>query len=175
MEFRVAETVNHPQTLVYQTYRDELVSLVPYLPNVDAIERLEREATAAGVRHLYRWKVSGALPRAVRPFFSERMMTYLDHNSWDDEAMRVDWHFEIGVFPEAVDCRGSNHFTPGSQPGTTEVALTGRLQIDLARVRGVPRLLHGLGPKVERFILDQIRPNLAAVTLAVGRFLDERA
>jgi hypothetical protein len=172
MDFKIAEVVHHPLERVYRTNRDHLADLVPYMPNVDSIEVLEQHETQGGIRHVYRWKVSGAVPRTVRPFFSDKAMTYLDRNEWFDAATRVDWRFEIGVFPEAVSCHGSNYFTPGNAPGTTEIALTGHLGIDLAKVRGVPRFLHGLASSVESFVLGQVRPNLVAVAVALGKFLD---
>jgi hypothetical protein len=172
MELNVTEVIHHPLEQVYLTYRDRLVELVPYLPNVDSVEVLEREPLADGLRLLNRWKVNGAVPRVARPFFSESMATYLDHARWRDADRAVDWRFEIGVVAEAVNCQGCNFFRAGA-PGSTEVALTGRLTIDLARVRGVPRLLHGLAPTVEKFILNLVRPNLVAVCRAVGRLLDD--
>ena len=172
MQFKIAEVVRHPLEKVYRTNRDHLVDLVPYMPNVDSIEILEAGETANGIRRVYRWKVSGAVPLAVRPFFNDKMLTYLDRNEWFDDARRVDWRFEIGMFAEAVSCHGSNHFTAGPAPDTTEIALTGRLDIDLGKVRGVPRFLHGLASTVENFVLENVRPNLVAVAVAVGRFLD---
>jgi hypothetical protein len=100
------------------------------------------------------------------------MLTYLDHATWIDDATRVDWIFEIGVVPDAVDCRGSNYFNVGAAPGTTEVALTGIIAIDLSRVRGVPRLFHGLAPRVEGYLIERVRPNLVAVARAVGQLLE---
>ena len=174
MEFNVSEIVHHPLEQVYVTTRDRLLELVPYLPNVDAVETLEREPLSDGVRLLNRWKVSGAVPRLARPFFSDKMATYLDHARWRDADRAVDWRFEIGVCAQAVDCHGQNFFRAGSTPGTTEVALTGHLDIDVARIRGVPRLFHGLAPHVERFVLGLVRPNLVAVSRAVGRLLDDQ-
>lgn len=56
-----------------------------------------------------------------------------------------------------------------------EVVLTGSLRIDLSKVRGVPRIAHRFAPKVEKFVLGLVRPNLVEVTKAVGRFLDDTA
>jgi hypothetical protein len=172
MEFEVGDLIHHPLEQVYLAYRDRLLELVPFLPNVDSVEILEREPVTDGVRLLNRWRVSGSIPRVARPFFSEQMTTYLDHARWRDAERLVEWRFEIGVVPEAVDCRGTNRFRPGAAPGTTEVSLAGRLAIDLAKVRGVPRLFHGLAPRVEEFILGRVRPNLVAVSRAVGKLLD---
>ncbi len=110
----------------------------------------------------------------MRPFLGAQGLSYLDHATWYEEQGRVDWFFEIGVFPDAVDCRGSNTFLPGAAAGSTEVTLTGALTVDLARVRGVPRVLRGMAPAVERFVLDRVRPNLSGVTAAVARYLDEQ-
>jgi hypothetical protein len=172
MQFKIAEVVRHPLEKVYRTNRDHLVDLVPYMPNVDSIEILEAGETANGIRRVYRWKVSGAVPLAVRPFFSDKMLAYIDRNEWFDDARRVDWRFEIGMFPEAVSCHGSNYFTAARAPDSTEIALTGHLDIDLAKVRGVPRFLHGLASTVETFVIENVRPNLVAVAVAVGKYLD---
>jgi hypothetical protein len=173
MEFRIAEIIRHPRERVYCAYRNHLTDLVSYLPNVDSIETLEREQTDQGIRMLNRWKINAAIPRVVRPFLHEKMMTYLDQANWLDQEHKVNWRNEIGLFPEAIDCHGTNFFNEGPHPDTTEVALTGRLDIDLSGIRGVPRMLHGFAPKVESFILNLVRPNLVAVARAVGRFLDE--
>lgn len=174
MEFKVIEHIKHPTEAVYLTYRDRLDDLVPYLPNVDHIDTMEREDNEQGPRLLNKWNVSGALPRTVRPFFKESTLSYLDHAQWNDAENLVNWRLEIGVFPEAVSCGGVNYFRPGSQPDTTDVVLTGDLSVDLARVKGVPRLLRRLAPTVERFVLERIKPNLSSVTHAVARFLDEQ-
>ena len=100
-------------------------------------------------------------------------MTYRDHARWVDADSLVRWRFEVGLFPDAVDCSGVNYFRAGPGAAVTEVTLTGRLQIDLSRVRGVPRLLHRFAPKVEQFVLRLVRPNLVEVTKAVGQFLDD--
>ena len=173
MDFNVPQTINHPLDMVYVAYRDRLADMVPYLPNVDELRVESREQTERGIALVNFWKVSGGLPRAVRPLFKEGAMTYLDHADWDDAEQRVRWWFEMGMFPEAVDCRGVNYFRPGPTEGTTIVELTGALTVDLAKVRGVPRFLRGLAPKVESFVIGRVKPNLTSVGAAVGRFLDE--
>ncbi len=171
MDFKVSEIINHPLEKVYETYRDKLPDLVPYMPNVDDIVVESREDMEGEVKLVNRWKVSGSIPRAVRPFFSDNMLSYADHAHWVEAERVVHWFFEIGAFPEAVDCRGTNYFMP-SGDGATEVQLTGTLTVDLAKMRGVPRLLHRLAPKVESFVLERVKPNLSAVTNAVTRYLD---
>lgn len=173
MEFRVAEIIRHPRERVYSVYRNHLEDLVPYLPNVERIEIVEREQTDLGIRMLNRWQINVAIPRLMRPILHKRMMTYLDHANWLDGEHKVEWRNEIGLFPKAINCHGTNYFNLGLDPETTEVALSGRLDIDLSEIRGVPRMLYGLAPKAESFILNLVRPNLVAVARAVGRFLDE--
>lgn len=172
MEFSISDILEFPQQQVYITYRDRLPELVPYMENVDDLKVVQRDdEVAGGPKLVNRWKVNGSIPRAVRPFFSDKMLTYLDHAQWDDEQFLVHWYFEIGVFPDAVECSGTNYFKPGPRPESTEVTLTGALKVDLSKVRGVPRFLHRLAPKVEKFVLGRVRPNLGSVTQAVARFL----
>lgn len=174
MDFEITEIIHHPTDEVYLTYRDRLPELVPYLPNVDEVEVLEREELEGGLRLLNRWCVSGSIPRTVRPFFKGKQLSYLDHARWNDEESLVQWRLEIGLFPDAVGCSGTNYFRQGTRPGSTEVSLTGALTVDLSRVAGVPRIFHGIAPKIESFVLDRIRPNLSSVTRAVAQYLDDK-
>ena len=169
MDFKVSEIINHPINNVYEVYRDMLPDLVPYLPNVDDIVVEQREEADGRVKMLNRWKVNGSIPRAVRPFFNDKMLSYADHADWVDADRLVNWHLVIGAFPEAVKCGGTNYF---KEPG--EVLLTGELTVDLSKIRGVPRLLRRLSPTVEKFVLELVKPNLSAVTSAVARYLDEQ-
>ena len=43
MELRTEATIDHPRDAVFRVYRDELVDLVPFLPNVRGIEVKRRE------------------------------------------------------------------------------------------------------------------------------------
>ena len=174
MDIKVAEIINHPLDRVYAVYRDEMVDLVPYMPNVDAIEVVDRQEGEGEVKLVNRWKVSGSIPRAVRPFFSDDMLSYLDHATWVAAEQTVSWFFELNTLGDAVDCRGINYFKPARGGEATEVILTGDLKVDLARVRGVPRLLYRLGPKVESFVLERVKPNLSGVAQAVERYLNEK-
>jgi len=173
LRFTIEETVEHPREEVYQAYRDHLVDLVPQLPNVDAIDVLERHEVPGGVQLVNRWRIHGSIPRTVRPFFKTDRLSYLDHASWIDAEHHVEWRFELGVFPDAVKCEGVNYFRDRGE-GVAEVAFTGVVEIDLARVRGVPRFFRKLNDKVEAFLIERLRPNLQAVTRAVSAFVDER-
>lgn len=174
MDFKVSEIINHPLEQVFAVYRDEMASLVPYMPNVDDIEVVDRQEMDGEVKLINRWKVSGSIPRAVRPFFSDDMLSYLDHAHWLEAERTVSWFFELNALGDAVDCRGINYFKPGSKEGTTELILTGALKVDLAKVRGVPRLLRRLAPTVESFVLERVKPNLSGVADAVERYLNEK-
>ena len=173
MDFKVSEIINHPLEQVFAVYRDEMVSLVPYMPNVDAIEVVDRQEADGEVKLVNRWKVSGSIPRAVRPFFSDDMLAYLDHAHWVEAERQVSWFFELNALGDAVDCRGTNYFTAASE-GSTELILTGNLKVDLAKVRGVPRFLRGFAPKIEAFVLERVKPNLSGVAQAVEQYLNEK-
>lgn len=174
MEFRISQLLPHPLDAVYSTYRDRLPELALDLPNVDGVDVLERHQLPEGMRLVNRWRVSAAVPRAARPFFKADRLSYLDHAAWTDREFRVDWRFEVGLFPEAVDCQGTHYFS-AREDGGTEVLFTGDVRIDMARVRGVPRFLHRLHNKVEGYLLRQLQPNLLAIGDAVRRLLDREA
>ena len=71
-----------------------------------------------------------------------------------------------------MTCSGRNHFIDDGD--STRVVLSGQLDIQLKSIPGVPSFLAGrLAPKLEKFIVSLITPNLERVNASLQRFLDE--
>jgi nitrogen fixation protein len=171
--FRFDQVIPHPRQLVFETYRDKLPLLVPYLPNCERIEVVTREDRAGGVVQLKNlWHASVKVPRAARRFVKDELMSWYDHATWDPQAYAVDWRFELRVFTEAATCGGRNRFEIVDERSTRYV-LSGQLDLDLTKLPFVPRMFSGLAPRVEKWILDAVQPNLESIGAAVGKYLDQ--
>jgi hypothetical protein len=126
------------------------------------------------VRLVNVWHGAGDIPAAARKLLSEDMLSWTDHASWDEASFTCDWRIETHAFAEAVSCQGTNRFV-AVDGDRTRVEIRGALEIDLSRVRGVPRFLAGtLGGTVEKFIVGHITPNLTRVSAALSTFLGEQ-
>jgi hypothetical protein len=173
VQFRFEQIIPHPRQLVYETYRDKLPELVPYLPNCDRIEVISREDLADGAVKLRNlWHANVKVPRAARRFVKDELMSWYDDALWLPDAWAVDWRFELRVFTEAASCGGHNRFEIVDAVSTRYV-LSGQLDLNLSKLPFVPRMFRGLAPRIEQWIIDAVQPNLESIGEAVGRYLDE--
>ncbi len=174
MKLDVSVEIPYPREKVYAVYRDKLIDLVPYLPNVRGISITSRaEENATTLKLVNRWLGGGDVPTVVRKFLPANALEWDDFATWHSEAYTTDWKTVVPAFKEAVRAEGTNRFE--DLAGTrTRVIIAGNLDVDAAKIRGVPRLLAGtIGPAVEKFLVGSIRPNLVAVSKGVERYLNE--
>lgn len=151
-----------------------MTQLATHLPGIDRITERERETLSPGHhRVVTHWQANASTaPRVVRPFLRPAMTQWQDVAAWDDEASCVQWRFETNFLESIYSCEGTNFIEDGPQGGTV-LRLTGDLTVHLSRVPGLPkRFSRKLGPRVERYLIDQVIPNLREVPAAVQAFLD---
>jgi hypothetical protein len=164
-----------PRPVVFAAYRDELVELLPFLPNVRAIEvksRAHDDATGL-VNLVNEWRGGGEIPAVARAFVSEAMLSWTDRATWDEGKWTCAWTIETHAFTEAVTCRGTNTFV--EEPGGTRLEIRGTLAIDAKKIRGVPGLLAGkVGKAVEEVLVHKIQPNLVEVSAGLAKYLAQR-
>ena len=114
----------------------------------------------------------GNLPRVVKPFVSKEILVWIDHATWRQAEHTCDWWFGFPAFEQGgISCRGHNWFE-ATQRGC-RLVITGALTIDLSKIKGVPRLARGLGPRVEKYILGRVRPNLEATAQALEKMIGD--
>lgn len=163
-----------PRPVVYAAYRDKLVDLLEYLPNVRSIEIKSRKDDGEIVVFENVWHGGGEIPAAARAILSEAMLSWTDHARWNQAAWTCEWRIETHAFNEAVTCQGVNTFT--EEDGGTTLKIRGALTIDAKKIRGVPSLLAGkVGRTVEDFLGSKIRPNLVEVSEGLRKYLDAHA
>ena len=171
MKIETTADIAFPRDLVFATYRDHLVELVPYLANVREISITSRVEEGALVKFVNRWKGGGEIPSVVRKFLSEELLQWDDLATWNAADFTCQWQTVVPSFKDAVDARGHNTFVE-RRPGVTTLTISGDLKVDAAKVKGVPRLLAGtIGPAMEAFLVAAIKPNLVAVAKGVEKFL----
>jgi hypothetical protein len=170
MKLVVESTLPFPRELVFSTYRDRLIDLQKFLPNIRGIEEISRSDEGAVSRIVNVWRGGGDIPKIARVFLSEKMLSWTDHATWDATAFTCAWRMEAHSFKEAVHAQGLNSFRVTD--GGCTLAIDGDLTID-GRKLPIPRFLAGsAGPAVEKFLAGMIRPNLTEVAKGVARFLE---
>ncbi len=174
MRIHSESLIRHPRQRVYEAYRDRLSEVAAYIPDIREIRVESREEGQAGVKLHNLWVADREVPSFAKAIIKPEMMCWDDFADWRDDDHLVRWRLDIRAFSEAMSCEGTNTFLE-VDAHTSKVRLEGDLQIDLNKVRGVPRLMAGrLGNKVERFIISLITPNLEKVNESLGAYLDDQ-
>jgi len=173
MELRADARLPFPRAEVYAAYRDKIVDLLPFLPNVRSIEIKKRSDEGKIVRLLNVWRGGGEIPAAARAILSEAMLTWDDDAEWNEEDFSCVWKIRPHAFTEAVKCEGKNQFR--EEGGVTLLEIRGVLEIDAKKIRGVPGFLAGkVGRTVEEFLIGKIQPNLVETTRGLEKYLESK-
>ncbi|MEO0373044.1 MAG: hypothetical protein AAF329_00170 [Cyanobacteria bacterium P01_A01_bin.17] len=160
-----------PRPLVFQTYRDQLLDLIPYLPNVRDIEIKSRRDVHGQLFCINHWHGGGEIPAIARSILSDEMLSWTEHNIWDSDAHTLVWRIETHAFTKAVSCGGENRFVEDGS--YTVVENRGRLTIDPQQLEGIPDLIRGhVASVVENYLSQKIAPNLLEMSQGVQRYLE---
>lgn len=173
MKLDVSVEIPFSREKVYACYRDKMADLVPYLPNVRGITVSSRTDEGPVTKLVNRWKGGGDIPAVVRKFLPDSALEWDDYATWKADVFTCDWSNVVLAFKDAVKAVGHNQFEELG-PNRCRLVIQGDLEVDAAKIRGVPRILAGaIGPQVEKFLVATIRPNLVAVSKGVERYLAE--
>lgn len=165
--------IAHPVDRVFEVYRDRLPETVAYLDDIREIvvESREELPEQGAVRLHNVWASDKEIPAVAQKFIKPEHLYWDDHATWTAADTRCAWRIETRAFRDAFSCSGST--TLVAQGESTKVILEGELQVDIRKVKGVPRFLAGtIGPQVEKFIVALVKPNLEKTNDAIAAFLD---
>ena len=161
-----------PRSLVYTTYRDRLVELVPYMPNARSVEVKSRRSENERIYCVNFWRGGGRIPLALRAVLGEAMLSWTEYDIWDESNFTLEWRIETHAFTKAVFCRGKNCFLENN--GTTIIETRGELSIDSEQIEGFPRSLKGqIASRVENFLGKKIVLNLIQMSKGVHNYLEQ--
>lgn len=170
MDIRTDARIPFDRASVFETYRDRLVELVTFLPDVRSIEVKERRENGDTVEVFNVWRGGGEIPAVARAFLNESMLSWDDLATWNNAAWTCAWRVRTHAFTEAVTCEGTNTFV--AEGSNTVLQIRGSLRIDGSKLAGVPRLMAGtVSRAVEDVLVKKITPNLVQVSDGVRRYL----
>jgi hypothetical protein len=174
MEIRADARIPFSREIVFAAYRDEIIDLLPYLPNVRGIEVKSRKETGSVVEFVNEWRGGGDIPAALRAVLSDSVLSWTDYATWRGDDMVCDWRTQTHAFTDAVLCRGSNAFLDDGLDRTL-LEIRGSLEIDAKKIRGVPSFFAGkVGRAVEEFLVGKIQSNLVETAKGLAKYLEER-
>ncbi|TXD37224.1 hypothetical protein FRC96_04920 [Lujinxingia vulgaris] len=175
-KIHIVDEVAYDRDKVYETFRDHMVELVPYLPDIQKIEVRDRqEIDASTLKVVNFWKANAdEVPKLAQKFIKPEMLEWTDYATWHMDSFKVDWVMEVGFLSEAVTCKGTTSYVQKGE-GRTEVVIDGELTVDAKKIPGVPRLGAGaIGSAVESFVVRLITPNLTQANRGLERYLADQ-
>jgi hypothetical protein len=177
MKIEADARIAFPRDVAFRAYRDELVALVPYLPNVNAIEVKETESAPGGVasrmRKLNVWRAKADVPTAAQAIIKPEMLAWDDKAVWDEATWTCDWQTIPHFFTERIKCAGRNTFVVDGNNCVLQIR--GDLEVDVKGLPGVPRLLAStVGAAIEKFVVALLTPNLTSVSKGLEAYLRQK-
>jgi hypothetical protein len=173
MDLRADARIPFPRQIVFTVYRDDIVKVVPYMTNVQAIEIRSRKDDGPNVTFVNEWKGGGDIPAAARAVLSEAVLSWTDYATWNSDSLTCDWRIETHAMTEALKCTGQNRFVEDG-PDATRLEIRGTFDVDASKIKGVPRLLAGpIGRTVEEFMVSKIQSNLVETAKSLTKYLEE--
>ncbi|MGR3273836.1 hypothetical protein HRE53_12875 [Acaryochloris sp. 'Moss Beach'] len=172
MNISVDAQIPFPRSLVFATYRDKLQELLPYMDNVHHIEPKTYRQEDQRVICTNEWHGGGDIPTIAKAFIDEQMLSWTEHNIWNEADFSLEWRITTHAFTEAVSCSGKNLFR--EQGDTTIVENRGELIIYPQKIDGIPDFLRSqVAGFVEELLSQKIGPNLTQMGIGVRRYLEK--
>lgn len=162
--------VPFPRSLVYTTYQDKLVELVPYMPNVHSVEVKSRRQENERIYCVNFWQGGGRMPLAVKAVLGEAMLSWTEYATWDESNFTLEWRIETHAFTKAVYCAGKNCFLENND--TTIIATRSELRIDPEQIEGFPQSFMGqIVSVIENFLEKKIVLNFIQMSEGIDNYL----
>ncbi|MFU8806822.1 MAG: DUF2505 family protein [Bradymonadaceae bacterium] len=173
-KINISDEIAYDRKTVFETFRDHLTELLPYLPTVENITVEKREEEDGQVDIVNLWKASGEeVPRIAQAFIKPDMLQWHDYATWKNETWTCHWEMKVGFLPGAVTCKGTTRYD--EKNGKTKIIMDGDLKVDASKIPGVPRLVAGrVGDAVEGFVVKLITPNLTEVNRGMEKYLAKK-
>lgn len=175
MQLTSTEVVDAPLEQVYTLVRDDMAALVPFLPNIRAIEVIERSQDAQGqAKRINHWFAEAEIPALAQKFIKPEVLSWKDTAHWDDAEHRVCYALESFLANDLFDAQGTNTFRArGAQECELHVLCDVTIHAD--KIPGIPRLLSKrMLPLIEGMLDRMLRPNLTQLAAGLNAYFAQR-
>ncbi|MBF0298214.1 MAG: SRPBCC family protein [Oligoflexia bacterium] len=159
------EIIDRPLEEVYQLVRDNLPSIVPYLPNIEKVEVLKFEHSGDGnlTNILNQWHAKIEVPDVAMKFINKNLFSWKDSAIWKNDKHLVEYKLESCWTKDLFDAKGTNHFTAISD-NKTELKISCEVILHPDKVPGVPTfLVKKVLPIIETTVEKVLGPNLMSL------------
>lgn len=172
----VEDEIAYDRETVFKTFRDDLIELLQYLPDIQDIEVKGREQVDEDTVKIHNlWQASqDEVPTLAKKFIKPEMLKWNDYATWHEDTWVCEWEMEVGFLQDAIECTGETRYIDAGDE-RTKIVIDGDLKVDAKQIPGVPRLVASkVGNTVENFVVKLIQPNLTDVNRGIEKYLAAR-
>ncbi|HLK38881.1 MAG TPA: hypothetical protein VKU41_19100 [Polyangiaceae bacterium] len=171
MDLRIDARIPYPRDVVFAASRDDIVRLKEYLTDIRSIEVTSRAERGPLVDLAIDWRGGAEIPGPLRTVLGESSFSWTDYSTWNADELWCDWRTVPHSLTEAVRCEARDVFLEDG-PGKTLMQLRGRLDVDGAKIRGVPSFLAGpIGRAMESFLVRKTQSGVLETAAALTKYL----
>ena len=173
MHLKTKETINRPLDEVYKLVRNDLVKLVPYLPNVEKIEVKDKKNGKKSLKVTNYWYARAEIPTLIKKFIKPEFLSWKDKAVWKDDEYLVQYELESFFANDLFEAKGVNSFVAIGE-GKTEFILDCEINIYPEKVPGVPRFLaKKASPMINALVEKILGPNLTAMGKGINQYFKD--
>ena len=170
MIYDFTDIIERPIEKVVEAFRDSLPNLAPYLPNILAIETLEKRAEGEIQEIVNRWYSSWVPPAPIRKMIKIDELSWTDYATWLIPENKVVYRLVFDRLDEIVSVNGETAFFKIGDK--TQVRYTGHISVNLPKLETISSLLsRTIGDQISKMIMTVVRPNMFAVNRGVEALL----
>ncbi len=177
MQKHVEITVGHPREIVFRTLRDNLVDIVPFMPNIKSVKVIDKDTSeqADGIIHFVNeWYGDASVPTIVKPFISSDKTHWTDYASWNEQEWTCEWRSKTAFLTDSIHASGVTTYK-AIDANKTQVELDIDLGVDLSRIPGSKLIAKRAAPTIEKFVVSLMEPNLKSTFASLEQYLDDTA
>jgi hypothetical protein len=174
MKFTVSDPVQLSAEDTFKLLRDEMPALVPFMPDTDSIEVVERRESEGEVHLINRWRASNkAAPAALQKIITPEMLSWRDHATWRTATLAGTWRLEA-MGGDFYSCTGVTSVAPRGAQATLSISID--LEVYPERLPGVPSFVaKALRSQIEKFLGDLLSQNMRQLAQSINQYAASKA
>ncbi len=174
MKFTVSDPVPLSAEDTFKLLRDEMTALVPFMPDTESIEVVERHEEEGEVRLVNRWRVSNkGVPGPLQKVITPELLSWLDHATWRSDTLAGTWRLEA-TGGALYSCTGVTAVSARGEHAT--LSITVDLEVYPERIPGVPSFVaKALRSQIEKFLGDLLSQNMRQLAQSITHYAASKA
>jgi hypothetical protein len=173
--FKSIIMVKYPRNIVWETIRDRLPELVPFLDDVaDIVPEHRQEHLEGSLELINIWKADIKIPPILHSVIDPSTLSWTDRAKWNESQNICHWAIEPHFLPDRIRCSGRTQFEEAMGGRGTRINFEGALEVTTKDFPGLPAFMEVTATQtIESLVASLIPKNFRKVTDALSHLLNQ--